>query len=379
MKKMYLAVACLLLTPLNANAGDGHAHGPDGSHISNAFQSAGGGKVISLSAEAEENLEIKTETITPRPIAPIHTLYGRITADPRRVEQITAPFSGKVEKIFVLPGSFVARNEELVRVIPLQVGSTPLVLKAKQGGYVTDLNVSPGHIFEPTENLLTVNDLEVVLFEGDLFDLSNANKIKTSHSCEVHTKRFPGKHFACQIETVDATLKGNPPVGHVHARLVNQDGELKPGMTGEIHLAFGAQQLKLTVPEVAVLGKFEKTFVYLKNNGAYERVFVRLGESYGDDMEVLEGLSPGDMVVTRGHYQLQYAQSDTEHTGHHHEASHHEDSHHEATHTHSHDDEHSHAEEHRSADEDTDQHSHDSHRHSHDEAHDHHDHEDHQH
>jgi multidrug efflux pump subunit AcrA (membrane-fusion protein) len=311
--RTFLLLLILLSCPFASItfAGDGHAHGPDGSHISDSFQSGTTGNIVTLSHDARQNLGIETITIKTERLSPTKTLYGRIIADPRRVFQISAPFSGTVEKIFVLPGSFVSQDEELLRVKPIQVGTTATVLRAKRSGYVTDLHVASGQIFEPTDVLLRVSDLDVVLFEGDVFDLSDAHTMTDSTSCSVHTKRFSQKHFPCRVETVDATLKGNPPVGHVHASILNPNSELKPGMTGEIHLSFGNPTSVLTVPKSAVLGKFEKQFVYRERNGAFVRTYVRLGESYGDHREVLEGLSPGELIVVQGHYQLQHAKSDT--------------------------------------------------------------------
>jgi biotin carboxyl carrier protein len=305
-----LRLSLLLLIPANVSAGGGHAHGPDGSHISEDFQSGGGSSAVTLSTEAAKNIGIQYLTVQAEAVTPSQTLYGRVIADPRRITIVSAPFNGEVEKIYVLPGQSVNKNDALIKVRPLQIGGETVLLKASQSGYVTELNLAKGKVFEPTDPLLVVSDLSVVLFEGDIFDLSSADDLENASACSVHTKRFSGKHFSCKVETVDASFRGNPPVGHVHASIQNKDTELKPGMTGEIHLANGAPQMMIMVPKEAVLGKFEKRFVYRKDGNTYLRTSIEAGDFLGDSVEIVNGLSAGDTIVTQGHYQLQFAKSD---------------------------------------------------------------------
>ncbi|MCB0328382.1 MAG: efflux RND transporter periplasmic adaptor subunit [Bdellovibrionales bacterium] len=363
----------LLMFPIGLRADGGHAHGPDGSHISDAFQSASLGDVIKLSREAEENLDIQTTTIHRELLAPVKTLYGRVTADPREESLITAPFRGKVLNMFALSGAKVEKDQELLRVQPIELGGQIKVLRSPINGFVTDIRARPGQIFEPTDPLLVVSNLDHVLFEGDLFDSTITESIQHGGLCTVHTKRYPKKHFSCRIETVDAIFRGNPPVGHVHARIENSETALKPGMTGQIHLGIGDRREKLVVPKQAVLGKFERQFVFRKHDHTYIKTYIKLGDSYGDSVEVRDGLAPDDVVVVQGHYQLQFAKSEASNDHHHNEESNtREHSHIEAD---SHDHErHSHSEE-RTQLPPQDHHDHSAK--NSEEAHDHHQHDDH--
>jgi biotin carboxyl carrier protein len=369
-RSIVLTFCLSLLVPTNAAAGGGHAHGPDGSHVSDAFQGGGSGNVVALTKEAERNIGIKTIKVRVKELAPQKTLYGRVITDPRRVSLVTAPFQGKVGKIYVLPGAYVRKDEELLRVQPIQIGSRSTVLRAPFGGFVTDVAAHSGGIFNPTDSLLTISDLDTVLFEGDLFDSTEVNSIRQSKHCSVHTKRHPGKHFPCRIETVDARFRGNPPVGHVHASISNPDTDLKPGMTGQIHIDIGPKVKRLTIPQSAVLGEFEKRFIFRKDHGRYVRTPIQIGELFGDEFEVVDGISAGAHIVIQGHYQLQFARSEegAEHDNHSH--SHDKEDHghshgkesHDKQHSQSHAKGHSHDHDH---DQNKNTHSHKGHEHKH--------------
>ncbi|HSH39483.1 MAG TPA: efflux RND transporter periplasmic adaptor subunit, partial [Chthoniobacterales bacterium] len=48
-------------------------------------------------------------------------------------------------------------------------------------------------------------------------------------------------------------------------------------------------------------------FVFVRDGNTFERRNVVLGTKAGDQVEIVEGVLPGDNVVTEGHYQLQFA------------------------------------------------------------------------
>jgi membrane fusion protein (multidrug efflux system) len=86
----------------------------------------------------------------------------------------------------------------------------------------------------------------------------------------------------------------------VRARLPNRDGRLKPGMLLTVGIET-APRMSLAVPELSVVGEADSRFVYVvgKDQTA-RRVQVRTGLRSNGRIEILEGLKPGDRVVTDG-------------------------------------------------------------------------------
>jgi hypothetical protein len=53
-------------------------------------------------------------------------------------------------------------------------------------------------------------------------------------------------------------------------------------------------------------GDLGNLFVFVRDGNSFERRNVVIGMKAGDQVEIVEGLLPGDLVVTEGHYQLQF-------------------------------------------------------------------------
>ncbi|MEK7533096.1 MAG: efflux transporter periplasmic adaptor subunit, partial [Patescibacteria group bacterium] len=56
----------------------------------------------------------------------------------------------------------------------------------------------------------------------------------------------------------------------------------------------------LTVPTEAIREEKGETYVYKKLNGKYEKIKVTTGTKNEDEVIVIEGLTEGDTVVTKG-------------------------------------------------------------------------------
>ena len=76
---------------------------------------------------------------------------------------------------------------------------------------------------------------------------------------------------------------------------------LRPGMFGRIRVDIGTRPDSLLVPERAVTELQGKNFVWVigADNTASQRA-VRVGETLGENLLILEGLKPGERIITEG-------------------------------------------------------------------------------
>ncbi|MCU0748959.1 MAG: hypothetical protein MUF13_05360, partial [Akkermansiaceae bacterium] len=92
----------------------------------------------------------------------------------------------------------------------------------------------------------------------------------------------------------------------------NPDNQLRPGMNAECSIIMETRESVLSVPTEALQGGASNRHVYVKHvtiPNAFDRVNVQTGLSSNDRVEILDGLLPGDEVVTRGSYSLGFAGS----------------------------------------------------------------------
>jgi len=116
-----------------------------------------------------------------------------------------------------------------------------------------------------------------------------------------------------RITAVDAIVDQATRNVQVQATLVNPDGKLRPGMfvQTEVVLGAGRKVIALPAPSISYAPYGDSVFIVtdLKDPSgrSYRGVrqqFVKLGGSRGDQVAVLEGVKPGDEVVTSGVFKL---------------------------------------------------------------------------
>jgi cobalt-zinc-cadmium efflux system membrane fusion protein len=87
----------------------------------------------------------------------------------------------------------------------------------------------------------------------------------------------------------------------VRASIDNPDDTLKPEMFAEFRIVTSDPQQSPAVPESAVVYEGESAHVFvLQADGTLSVTPIRAGRTEEGFVEVLEGLKPGDRVVTKG-------------------------------------------------------------------------------
>ncbi len=81
---------------------------------------------------------------------------------------------------------------------------------------------------------------------------------------------------------------------------VEADGVLRPGMFARVFLRTDTRENALVIPKAALSLESIGDTVYVARDGVAERREVALGFTEGDAVEVLEGVEPGELVVTVG-------------------------------------------------------------------------------
>ncbi len=96
----------------------------------------------------------------------------------------------------------------------------------------------------------------------------------------------------------------------VRALLPNPQGLLKPGMFLTTRLSRGAIDA-LLVPEQALVPEGGEMFVFVAKDGVAEKRRVQIGQRRIGDVQVVEGLASGELVVTEGTQKLRDGSSVT--------------------------------------------------------------------
>jgi membrane fusion protein (multidrug efflux system) len=90
----------------------------------------------------------------------------------------------------------------------------------------------------------------------------------------------------------------------IRAQVPNKDGRLRPGMFARVRLFTSGMKNTLVVPEEALFPLGDEKYVYRVVQGKAQRQKVEIGARREGRVEILNGLSTDDMVVTAGAIKL---------------------------------------------------------------------------
>ena len=178
-----------------------------------------------------------------------------------------------------------------------------LTVYAPSSGIVLKREALPGKYVEPGTILYEVADLSTVWISADIYE-SELATVTLNQAASVMFAAYPGTSFRGNVSYIYPSLNAETRTVRVRVELPNPGLKLKPGMYGNVTLHTDVVHT-LVVPKEAVLETGLRQLVFMdRGQGRYEPTSVKLGRRSQDDVEVLEGLTAGDRIVTSANFLL---------------------------------------------------------------------------
>lgn len=122
--------------------------------------------------------------------------------------------------------------------------------------------------------------------------------IKVGHVADVSLEAFPDRKFQGKIWRISPTVEQSKRTFIVEALINNPAGELKPGSYAKARIRTDKVDRIVLVPRRAVTYIFGANKAYIIKDGAIDAREVKVGDQIGQDIEIIEGVSEGDLVAT---------------------------------------------------------------------------------
>jgi len=172
-------------------------------------------------------------------------------------------------------------------------------------GVVIERTANAGLNVDSGTKLFSVVDLSTVWVVANIYE-KDLGRVRVGASAQVMTSAYPNRAFEGRVTYVDSQLSAETRTARVRVEVPNGTGELRIGMLAEVVLT-GATSMSPMIPQSAVQTVDARTVVYLVDptkEGQFIEREVRLGTQSGDEVAVLTGLRPGDVIVTEGSFSL---------------------------------------------------------------------------
>jgi Cu(I)/Ag(I) efflux system membrane fusion protein len=315
--------------------------------------------VINIDNRRRQLIGVKTQVVTHRDMNKEIRAVGEVTYDERNLSQIALKFDGyigdlkanyvgtkvtKGEELFtVYSPELLAAQQEYLEIIKrsksrrtknrilrssqdnlvqavrqrlslwdmtssdikqLEKRGTPqsyVSITAPRNGTVIERYIADGSAASRGQTLLKIADLSQVWIEAEIFE-ADLELVQVGMKTTVRLPYLKNRSYTATVEYIYPYLHQATRTGKIRLTLDNPRGELKPGMYAEVSLRADLGH-QLSIPENAVLVAGESRIVFVDlGAGQLKPVWIKTGNRSKGFIEVISGLSLGDVVVTSGNF-----------------------------------------------------------------------------
>jgi membrane fusion protein (multidrug efflux system) len=128
--------------------------------------------------------------------------------------------------------------------------------------------------------------------------------IRVGQTIRIKVDAFPDESFEGKVYAIDPRLDVSGRSLLVRAVVPNTDQRLRPGLFARVTVLLQLKEDALSVPEQAIVPQGDSQFVFKIVDGKVQMTKVVTGTRREGRVEIVEGLSAGDEVVTAGQLKI---------------------------------------------------------------------------
>ncbi len=175
-------------------------------------------------------------------------------------------------------------------------------ITAPISGVVVDRQLGPGQYLQASSGapLFVIADPSSVWLLANVRE-ADVSLVQVGQAVEVHVLAYPKRIFRARVTYVAALVDAVTHRLPVRAEIDNSDAALKPEMFANFRILTSAASDSPAVPESAVVYEADAAHVWvLGEDGLLAYRSIRVGRNNGGLVEVLDGLTAGERIVTKG-------------------------------------------------------------------------------
>jgi len=177
------------------------------------------------------------------------------------------------------------------------------IFYSNESGYITALDIREGDYVMEGGPIVKLADLSILWAEAQVYT-SQLAAIDRNSIATVQLPDFDNREIKGKIAFVNPEINPDTRINLIRVSIPNRGNLLKPGMPAYLLLK-SPQRKTLTLPIDAVIRDGKGATIWIQTaNKTFKSVMVETGLESDDRIEIISGISAGDVVVISGAYLL---------------------------------------------------------------------------
>ena len=308
---------------------------------------------------------IKTDTARMGSFSNQIILTGTTIFDPQETSTVSAWVSGQIKKLYVrTPGEYISKGEKLydlyspdllsaekdyllavkqkglfnkasvdinatikaMKLKFLRYGLTvtqiqsllkrdqtngTITIYSKTAGYLIDKMKEDGDYVNEGEAVFQLAKNNTLWVQAQLYD-TEIPLLSRHPKIWVETDALPGEKLAAHIVYNNPVMNNNSRMQLVNISIDNPGGKLQPGMLAYVYLQTGRKEPVVVIPKSAIIYGEHQDYIWMQmppsdsmsSKSVFMRMPVQVGKDNQTQIEILDGVQAGEIIVSSGAYLL---------------------------------------------------------------------------
>lgn len=171
-------------------------------------------------------------------------------------------------------------------------------------GVISRRHVKAGNMIGTDQPMYRVTDftpLQAILHIPE----HEMSKIRNNQRAELRVDALPNETFIGHVERISPVVDSETGTFKVTIYVDETKDMLRPGMFGRVKIVYDTRENTRMIPKSAVISEDLAQSVYVIKDSLAFKKEIQTGYTNGSNVEVINGLDDGEMVVTIGQGSLQ--------------------------------------------------------------------------
>ena len=195
----------------------------------------------------------------------------------------------------------VQAQQAQVDLVSLELSYTEIT--APIDGVVSERMVRAGNMVNSSDTVFIVTAMEPLQAILNVPERELA-RLQAGQLARLQVDALPGEMFTGRVARISPVVDSASGTFRVTIALDEHGQRLRPGMFGRFHIVYDRRDEAVLVPVAAVMNEDGRQSVFVVEDGEAQRRSIRVGHRNNGELEVREGLEPGERVVVIGQASL---------------------------------------------------------------------------